>query len=208
MLSHTTFHGEIWSPVLTLILAALVIMGSPGPSTISATAVGAGYGFRRSLTYVCGLILGTTSVLLAVALGVVAILLSIPHGASALTAVSTIYIGYLAWRIATAPPLADRSNQVAAPAFAGGFLLAIANPKAYLAIAGVFAATNIFKENHALDAAVKIALLGLMIVVIHMCWLVAGASLSRLLRKPTISRVVNVSLAAILVMTTALALLR
>jgi threonine/homoserine/homoserine lactone efflux protein len=47
-----------------------------------------------------------------------------------------------------------------------------------------------------------------MIVVIHMCWLVAGASLSRLLREPTISRVVNVSLAAVLVITTALALLR
>jgi hypothetical protein len=37
---------------------------------------------------------------------------------------------------------------------------------------------------------------------------VAGASLSRLLRDPAISRAVNISLAGILVLTTALALLR
>ena len=202
------FHQETWSAALTLILASLVIMGSPGPSTISATAVGATYGFRRSLAYVCGLILGTTMVLFAVALGVVTILFSIPHSASALVAISTIYIGYLAFRIATAPPLANRSDQVAAPAFAGGVLLAIANPKAYLAIASVFTATNIFREDHALDAAVKTALLGVMIVVIHLCWLLAGASLSRLLRDPTVSRVVNIGLAATLVAATALALLR
>ncbi|HET6196804.1 MAG TPA: hypothetical protein VFE12_13660, partial [Acetobacteraceae bacterium] len=33
--------------ILTLIVAAAVVMGSPGPSTMSVTAVGAAYGFRR-----------------------------------------------------------------------------------------------------------------------------------------------------------------
>lgn len=207
MTSQTVFHSGIWRPVLTLILASVVIMGSPGPSTMSATAVAAAYGFRRSLMYACGLILGTTAVLFAVAVGIVTILLSIPHGAPVLVAISAIYILYLAFRIATAPPLAGQRDQVAAPAFAGGFLLAIANPKAYLAIAAVFAGTSIFGEDHALDAAVKTALLSVMIVIIHMCWLLAGASLSRVLQDPTSSRIVNVSLAVSLVVTTAIALL-
>ena len=193
-------------PILTLLLASLVIMGSPGPSTISATAVGAVYGFRRSIGYVCGLIAGTVVVLLAVAVGVVAILLSVPYGASALTAVSTIYIGYLALRIATAPPLAGRGDQVTTPAFSGGFLLAVANPKAYLAIAAVFAGVSLFKDQRTLDAVIKIMLLSMMIVVIHLCWLLVGASLSRFLQNPTISRIVNMSLAGILIVTTALAL--
>ena len=90
---------------------------------------------------------------------------------------------------------------------AGGFLLAVANPKAYLAIAAVFAGTSIIGENSALDAAVKIALLGVMIVIIHMCWLLAGASLSRVLQHATGARIVNVSLAAGLLVTTAIALL-
>ncbi|MBV9245274.1 MAG: LysE family transporter, partial [Methylobacteriaceae bacterium] len=121
--------------LLALILASAVVMGSPGPSTLSVTAVGAAYGWRRSLKYACGLILGTAAVLLAVAVGVVTFLLSIPHGASLLVAVAAVYILYLAFKIATAPPLAAGTDQAAAPALAGGFLLAIANPKAYLAIA-------------------------------------------------------------------------
>ncbi len=197
----------IWRPVLTLILASAVIMGSPGPSTMSVTAVGAAYGFRRSLRYASGLILGTTAVLFAVAIGIVTIVLSIPHAAPVLVTISAIYILYLAFRIATAPPLAGQRDQVAGPAFAGGFLLAIANPKAYFAIAAVFAGTTIFGEDRALDAAVKTALLSVMIVIIHMCWLLAGASLSRVLQDPTSSRILNVSLAISLVVMTALALL-
>ena len=208
MLGQVAVPFGIGRPLLTLLLASLVIMGSPGPSTISATAVGAAFGFRRSLGYACGLILGTTAVLFAVAIGVVAVVLSIPHCAPALAAVSALYIFYLAFKIATAPPLARQRDRIAAPAFAGGFLLAIANPKAYLAIAAVFAGTTIFADDPALDALVKTAVLGAMIVIIHLCWLLAGASLSRLLHDPISSRIVNVSLAAILVIMTAVALIR
>jgi len=200
-------NTDIWRPVMALILASVVIMGSPGPSTMSATAVGAAYGFRRSLMYAGGLIFGTTAVLLAVAVGVVTVLLSIPHGAPVLLSASAIYILYLAFRIATAPPLAGQRDQVAAPAFAGGFLLAIANPKAYLAIAAVFAGTTILGDDHALDAVVKVALLSAMIVIIHLFWLSAGASLSRVLRDPISSRIVNVVLAVCLVVTTVIAVL-
>lgn len=195
-----------WQSMLTLLLASAVIMGSPGPSTMSVTAVGAAYGFRRSLPYASGLILGTTAVLLAVAVGVVAILLSIPHGTPILLALSAIYILYLAFQIATAPPLSRQDTQVAAPALAGGFLLAIANPKAYLAIAAVFAGTTLLAD-HARDAVMKVVLLTLMIVIIHLGWLMLGSSLARVLHHPTLSRLVNVTLAALLVVTTALAVL-
>ena len=206
MTGQTVLQPGLWRPILTLILASAVIMGSPGPSTMSATAVAAAYGFRRSLMYGCGLILGTIAVLVSVAAGVVTVVLSIPHGAPVLVAVSAVYMLYLAFRIATAPPLAGQRDLVAVPAFAGGFLLAIANPKAYLAIAAVFAGTTIIGEHHTLDAVVKTVLLGAMIVVIHLCWLTAGASLSRVLHDPASSRIVNAALAAGLVATTAMAL--
>jgi threonine/homoserine/homoserine lactone efflux protein len=205
-------EGEIalasgtWRPLAALILASAVIMGSPGPSTISVTAVGAAFGVRRSLNYAGGLITGTIAVLLMVALGIVALVSSIPHGATVLGAASAVYILYLAFKIATAPPLETRSAQGAAPSFAGGFLLAIANPKAYLAIAAVFAGTTIFAEDHDLDAGAKAVLLSLMIVIIHLTWLFAGASLSRFLRDPMSSRLINISLGAALVITTFLAL--
>ncbi|MGV1759511.1 LysE family translocator [Rhizobium sp. A22-96] len=200
-------ENGLYYPILTLLLASLVIMGSPGPSTISATAMGVAYGFRRSLGYVSGLIVGTVAVLLAVAVGVVAVLLSVPHGALVLTVVSTVYILYLAFKIATAPPLSRSDDTAAAPAFSGGFLLAVANPKAYLAIAAVFAGVSLFQDRLLLDATVKIALLTAMIIFIHMIWLLVGASLSRFLQHPTVSRIVNISLAILLIVATIVAVL-
>jgi len=197
----------LYYPILTLLLTSLVIMGSPGPSTISATAMGAAFGFQRSLGYVCGLIAGTVMVLLAVAAGVVAILLSVPHGAFALTTVSAVYILYLAFKIATAPPLSRRNDNKAAPAFSGGFLLAVANPKAYLAIAAVFAGARLFQDQRLLDATVKIAVLTGMIMAIHMVWLLVGASLSRFLQDPMVSRIVNIVLAILLIVATVVAVL-
>jgi threonine/homoserine/homoserine lactone efflux protein len=202
--SQTDLLTGMCRPLLALILTSVVVMGSPGPSTISATAVGAAYGLRRSLTYVCGLILGTIAVLLSVGIGVVAILVSIPHAAPVLLAISALYILYLAWRIAVAPPLGEVGEKAAAPAFAGGLALAITNPKAYLAIGAVFAGTSVFPENPVFDTVAKTTALAGMIVIIHAFWLLVGASLSEFLRHPIASRVTNVSLAIALVATTAI----
>ena len=48
-----------------LLLAALIVMGSPGPSTVSLTAVAASLGLRASLNYGAGLVLGTVALSLA-----------------------------------------------------------------------------------------------------------------------------------------------
>lgn len=186
--------------LLSLIVASLVVMGSPGPSTISVTAVGAAFGLGRSLGYLSGLIAGTIAVLLAVAAGVVAVLLAVPGLAPVLLATSAIYILYLAVRIATAPPLSKPDAAAAVPSCAGGVLLAIANPKAYVAIAAVFAGSPV-------DAVLKTAVLGAMIVLIHVVWLLAGAAFARVFHDPAWSRRVNLAFAAALVTTTVYAVL-
>lgn len=121
--------------LLWLIVASLLVMGSPGPSTISVTAVGAAFGLHRSIAYLAGLIAGT-----------------------------------------------------------------IANPKAYVAIAAVFAASM-------LDTWTKVAVLSAMILLIHLAWLLAGAVLARVFRDPVWSRRVNRVFAAALVVTTVYAAL-
>jgi threonine/homoserine/homoserine lactone efflux protein len=193
-------------PLLTLVLAATVVMGSPGPTTISMTAVAAAFGARRSLPYLCGLILGTTVVLLTVATGLAAMLLSVPQIAPVLIAASAAYILYLAYRVATAPPLSRHDESAAAPSLTGGFALAVANPKAYVAIAAVFAGTTLAEAGTA-DTVVKTVVLAGMIVVIHVCWLLAGTSFRRVLYDPAMSRIANLAFAAILVATVVLAFL-
>ncbi len=175
--------------LLSLIVASLLVMGSPGPSTVSVTAVGAAFGLRRSIAYTSGLVAGTVAVLLAE-----------PRLAPVLLAASAAYILYLAFRIATAPPLSTHDGTVAAPSFVGGVLLAIANPKAYVAIAAVFAGST-------LAPVPKIAVLSGMVVLIHVAWLLAGAAFSRVFHDPVWSRRVNIAFAAALVATTAYAVM-
>jgi threonine/homoserine/homoserine lactone efflux protein len=188
-----------------LLVAALAIMGSPGPATISLTALGSAHGIRRSIRYLVGIITGTTIVLLAVATGLTAVLLALPALHVGLIAVSAAYILWLAYHIATAPPLVVQASNSRAPTLAGGLLLGVANPKAWVAIAAVFAGATL-SESATVDAAGKIALLTATIVVINTSWLVAGAALAPLLRDARRARIVNGTLAAALVAATALTL--
>jgi threonine/homoserine/homoserine lactone efflux protein len=192
--------------VLELLLASLLIMGSPGPATISLTAAGSAYGLRRSLAYLAGIVVGTGLVLLAVATGITAALLAVPAVRPVLIVVSAAYILWLAYKVATAPALAA-GTAAGSPSFAGGALLGVANPKAWVAIAAVFASARL-AGTAATDAGAKIGVLSGMIVLINAAWLVAGASLAPALRDPHRARVVNAVLATALVGAAVLAVLR
>jgi threonine/homoserine/homoserine lactone efflux protein len=181
-------------------------MGSPGPATISLTAAGSAYGVRRSLAYLAGVIAGSTLVLLAVGTGITAALLAVPGLRPLLIAVSAAYILRLAYQVATAPPLAAPSSTAAAPSLAGGTLLGVANPKAWVAIGAVFASSHL-ATGATIDAAAKIAVLTGMIVLISATWLLAGASFAPVLRDPRRARAINVTLAGALVGATAFAVL-
>lgn len=119
MVNQVDLVSETLRSLVALLFAAAVVMGSPGPSTVSATAMGASYGVRRSLKYAWGLIAGTVAVLLLVSTGVTAFVMSMPSAARILNIVSALYILYLAYRIATAPPLDKRAENLSSPTFRG-----------------------------------------------------------------------------------------
>ncbi|HEY4025488.1 MAG TPA: LysE family transporter [Candidatus Dormibacteraeota bacterium] len=196
-----------WASVGPLVLISLAIMGSPGPATISLVAAGSACGVRRSLPYLVGIMAGTMLVLVAVATGITATLLAIPALGPVLIWTSAAYILWLAFRIATARPLGEPAAAPDAFSPAGGAVLGVANPKAWVAIAAVFASAHLAGAATA-DAAAKVAVLTAMIIVICTTWLVAGASIAPLLRDPRRARVVNAALAVALVGATALAVLR
>lgn len=108
---------ETLAAALPLMLASVAVMGSPGPATLSVAIIGSTFGLRRALTYLLGIIVGTTAVLLAVAAGITATLLAVPALRLALIAFSAGYILWLAYRIATAPPLAGRHAPGRPPSF-------------------------------------------------------------------------------------------
>ena len=202
-----TYRAVPWGPLAALVVTALAIMGSPGPATISLTAAGSAYGFRRSVAYLAGIAAGTWIVLVAVAGGVTAALLAVPGLRPLLVAGAAVYIVWLAYHIATAPPLAGAESNAAPPRFAGGLLLGVANPKAWVAIAAVFASARLAHGATA-DAVSKVAVLTVIVAVVNTAWLGVGASIAPLLRDPRRARLVNRGLAVALLVATALAVVR
>jgi threonine/homoserine/homoserine lactone efflux protein len=193
-----------WGHLGPLILASAAIMGSPGPATISLTATGAASGARAALPYLAGIVAGTTLVLLAVGTGITTVLLAVPAVETVLVAVAAVYILRLAYAIATAPPLTAGGAAAPVPSARGGLLLGVANPKAWVAIAAVYASVEL-SGSAVLDGVAKVAVLAPMIVVINGAWLLAGAWLAPMLRRPRAARAFNVAMAAALVAATALA---
>lgn len=185
--------------LLSLLASAAALMASPGPATLSVAATAAAHGFRRSLPYVMGINLGTILVLLAMALGASTLLYALPELALPISIAASLYILYLAYRIAMAPALTDKTNE-AAPGILPGLFLAVANPKAYLAIGAVYSKAMLSPSSPLFDAVLKCAILSATIIVIHMVWALAGSALTAILRNPKASRVVNLILAAALVL--------
>ncbi|MFZ5672486.1 MAG: LysE family translocator [Pseudomonadota bacterium] len=188
------------SGLVTLLVSAVALMASPGPTTVSITATAAAFGLRRSLGYWAGINIGTILVLLVVALGAAALLHEAPHLSFAVSLAATLYMIYLAWRIATAPPLSEVAAAARAPGWLAGLGLAVANPKAYLAIGAVYAQSMLLAGRPVMDALLKCGLLALAIVAIHTLWALAGASLTRLLSHPAAARVMNIALACLLIL--------
>jgi threonine/homoserine/homoserine lactone efflux protein len=194
--------------LLPLWLAALPLMGSPGPATLSSAAMGTAFGLRASLPYVAGICLGTATVLLLIATGISGLIFVVPGAVPVVAGLAAAYILYLAWRIATAPVGGPARGAGIKPAgIVGGYLLAVANPKAFAAIGAVYATHLVVAGDPMLDAAAKIAALAPVIVVVNMTWLGFGALFARWLSHPVLGRAVNVVFAILLVVSVAAALL-
>ena len=137
---------------------------------------------------------------LMAASGTTGVRLAGPGGLPVLTAAALGYILYLADKIATAPALSQSAGSRTPPSMAGGLLLAIGNPKAFAAIGVIYASVVVVPDRPALDAFAKLVTLFLLVVIVNSSWLVLGASLARFLRNPRTGRIINLCLAALLVL--------
>ncbi len=185
--------------LIALWMAALPLMGGPGPVTLSLAAIGSGFGLRPGLAYYTGVCTGTTTVLLLVASGVTGLLLLQPAVASLITVLAAGYMVYLAWRIATAPVTQAATPLHDVPGRRAGYLFALANPKAYAAIGAVYSSQTLISDHAMLDTAVKVLALMLVIFSVNIVWLGAGDLFSRILQHPVAARAINLVFALLLV---------
>lgn len=169
---------------------------TPGPNNMLLTTSGANFGFLRSLWLMLGIILGMQSILLLVAFGVGGMILVYPALHLVLKALGSLYLLWLAWKIATA---AYERLDVAAPIarplrLYQGWLLQFLNPKAWLMALGSVASFSLAggAYHH------SILLIGVGILLVNVVsgaiWLGFGTAIGRLLRSRRAWALFNVSM--------------
>lgn len=187
------------------LIAGLALAGSPGPATLSLAAAGAAFGARRVVGYLIGNVVGMVAVMAITASGLVGLMLAVPGVTPVVTIAAAAYFVWLAWRIATAPPLSATESDRRPPTFAGGFLLSLVNPKGYAAMAALFSGFVLLRDRLVLDAGLKIVLLSAVIAAVNVLWLLAGAMMTRFFRDPRSNRIINIVFAVLLLASVGLA---
>ena len=175
--------------------AAVGLLGSPGPAIAALIAVGRARGLVGGLPYFLGLQLGLATAAGITAAGLFSLLAAFPSALRGMTIAATVYLIYLAYKIASSPvgETAQASNGAhASPA--AGFLLGVTNPKAYLAFASLLASYTLIKGSTQQDTFTKWFLLVAVMIVVDIVWLYVGAFLQGLMLSPNSERVLNVTL--------------
>jgi threonine/homoserine/homoserine lactone efflux protein len=175
--------------------AAVGLLGSPGPGIAALVAVGRARGLVGGLPYFLGLQLGLATAAGMTAAGLFSLLAAFPSALRVMTIAATVYLIYLAYRIAssTVGEAAQAGNGAhASPA--AGFLLGVTNPKAYLAFASLLASYTLIKASAPQDTLIKWFLLVAVMIVVDIVWLYVGVFLRGLILSPKCERVLNVTL--------------
>ncbi len=194
-----------WETLPGFLAAAFALAGSPGPNTLSLAAVGAAFGARRGLSYLTGLTLGMLIVIALVGTGIAGLLLAVPGAAPVITGLAAAYFIYLAWRIATAPPLSNSGTEAKPPSWMAAAFVSLANPKAYAAMAAMFSGFVLVGESALGDGLAKAVVLFGVIISVNIIWLYAGSALTPWFRSPKSSRIINVCFSAALLISVAAA---
>lgn len=189
-------HFELAGALLLFVVVTLI---TPGPNNAMLMASGLNYGFRRGLPHLFGVALGFGVMVLAVGLGLGALIEAFPVIYVVLKYLGAAYLLYLAWQIATAEPKQPDTQKQGQPIT---FLQAAAfqwlNPKGWVMAVGAvstYAAVAPFPANMLLIA----GLFGSLGVLSSAVWLGFGLGLRQLLTSARAVRAVNIVMALLLV---------
>jgi threonine/homoserine/homoserine lactone efflux protein len=183
-----------WLPLLGFAIAASV---TPGPNVLMVAASAARHGVRRVMPQMLGITLGFTAMLIAVGLGLAGPMTASPLLHGMLRVVSAVWLLWLAWRIATAPP-PDQGRHRPPLGFGRAALFQWVNPKAWM-IAGAAMAGYTLAGDPLLPQIMVIAgVFGLVSMPCLLVWAGLGAGARRILRDPVAMRRFNIAMGVLL----------
>lgn len=116
------------------IMFALVAGFTPGPNNLMVAASGVNFGYRRSVPHLLGVIVGFPVLMLGVGFGLGEIFQRFPIVHEALKIAGSIYLLFLAWKIATAGNIDNENGEGKPLTFLQAALFQWVNPKAWIMV--------------------------------------------------------------------------
>ncbi len=161
-------------------------------------ASGVNYGFRRSVPHLLGISLGFCFMIVAVGLGLAALFTQFPVLHTLLKVVGTLYMLWLAYKIATSTGGIEGKN--AAPMT---FLQACAfqwvNPKAWMMALGALSTYPVASQAYLPQVLLVSLVFGIFNMPCVAVWLGLGSGLKSYLDQPAYLKAFNYLMAALLV---------
>lgn len=165
---------------ISLFAAPLVI--SPGPNNLLVTANCAQFGYRRTLPSLTGISLGVVILFMVVALGLGGVLGRYPTLHTALKAVGSAYILYLAYKLYTSQSTGTREDGNDRPiTLVQAALLQVLNPKIWILAATATSTFLPLTGGIYTDAILLSATLGVIFFPCNTVWAMGGLMMRRLL---------------------------
>jgi len=187
---------------LLIALIGFVFIGSvtPGPNNIMLMASGTNFGFLRTLPHLFGIEFGTWFLLLTIGLGLGKLFELYPDIRLVMKALSSVYLLYLAWKIANAAPPKEGEEKGKPITFAQAAGFQWVNPKLWSV--AIYTVTNFTPAGEGFLPAFIIATLFIAINFPTICiWVVIGTQVRRLLNEPRRLTIFNWAMASLLVLT-------
>ena len=186
-----------WVPFLSF---GFIASFTPGPNNISCTSMGVLFGYKKTLRYILGIVIGFFLVMLACALVASTLLTLLPSYEMILRIAGAVYIAWLAVETLRASYTFD--NEVQKPlGFWRGMMLQVLNPKAI--VYGITMFSTFLKPIKGnivwqIGSALSFAF---MVFLATSTWTLFGSALRRYLNQPIVRKAVNIILAILLLYT-------
>ena len=168
----------MYDQFLPLVLFGIATAFTPGPNNILSSYSGFNFGFKKTIPLMLGVILGWTTMLTVMASGLIIIFQKYIFLQSIIKILGTIFLIYLAYKIAFSPT-SDSENIKKPVLFFDTFLFQFINPKGVM-VAMIAVSTFIDVQNNYLrDATIVIITYFFMAVFSVSSWCLLGKYLRK-----------------------------
>ncbi|WP_455271139.1 LysE family translocator [Rhizobium herbae] len=185
--------------LLALFLFAFTTSITPGPNNMMLFASGVNFGFSRTIPHMLGIGAGFLTLLIAVGLGLGALLHSVPMLYTALKFAGGAYLVWIAWKIGTSRTLSEGKAGAVPMTFLQAAAFQWINPKAW--VMAVTAMATYTTEQAYLTS---VLIVGVIFAIVNVpsvsTWAGFGSALRQWLSEPVRLKWFNITMAVLLVL--------